>query len=721
MGTAYTSTDYATIPNPVTIEFITDWVPGILQYRMDECDTSDWHTVYIKYGSAETPGESPDIHYAQTAAEIQTIIDDHDLLYTDGIVFAIEAGTTWSNYSESAITIDRANACLTRFGDGVNPLFHGTATLAELGVASLGSPSGGVYSVTLGEDEMTGKTFTHMLDHWGSTPRSILTATPYVWKATAVAVAAAGDFHYDSGTRVLTFYPLATATLTTSGFRCVVHTASTFSGSMLKMNNHDRIIVRDIDVIGTDGNEAASGGQVWAIISLAKSTNAHLISGCMGVLNSDHNVGQYNTTSGGIVTVAGCDVGLCKHYGSIPIVFYAASGGQESYTESNRVYRWVTNEVISTFIERNTQPIYAHTSGGANDATLTLFHGDYVWAGQWGYSAKPLNGDPPNAANFDDDLITDARVFVVDCVMDGGDYAARKLTSNLARVLGAFAGHVYVNCHYHSYYWNRTTDTSTIEYFELSTSDYDYRGWEINPIWEIDVGAVSGNFNFGLLRNNLSTGTEPDRAGVLESQVWNGTLYFSTPAGLNITGTWNCLSGQQNGAIATATGNLNNGPMRLSFINSLIVNNSAANSSEDLVLGIPEGDPTGSRYADAALSEARGGCRKTMFKGCKDQEADQGGFRNFGTEWFKANTACADFVGAYTDPRGIPDPSAEWVLSSATALHSSADGAILEYDHYGRPRPGAASARAIGAVEAGTQADGSQTGPSMAIGMGMGL
>jgi hypothetical protein len=715
VGTAYSASPFATIPNPCTAEFVHEWVPGILAYRLDELDTTGWTTIQVYQGSGGAA--SDEVFYAATTAELQAIIDDHAAIHTDGLIVAIEAGTEWQHLSETAVELGRAKICLTRFGTGNNPLFHGTETLAALGVASLGSPASGIYTVTLGASEMTGKTLSHVIEHWGTNPRSILTATPYVWKATAGAVAAEGDFHYASATRVLTIYPRAGATLTAAGFRAITHAGSTFTGSMIRMENHDRVVVKDIDVIGTGGNAAGSGGQVWSFISLAKSTNVHGIINCMGVLNSEHNAGHYNTTSGGICIVAGGQFGLCKHYGSIPIVFYTASGGHEGYTLRNNIIRWVTNEVISTAIERNTQPIYAHTSGGANKSLLTLFANDEVWCGQWGYSSKPLCGDQP-LANFDDDMITDARAFVVGTVMDGGNFAARKNTGNLLRIMGQFNGHVYVNCRYKNMAWERTTDTVTIEYLEISTTDYDYRGWEINPIWEINVGATSGNFNFGLLRNNLSGGTEPDRQGVHEGQIWNGTLYFNTPAGLNITGTWNCLSSQQNGTIATATGNLNNGPMRQSWINSLIVNNSAANSTEDLVLGIPEGDPTGSRYVDGSAATARGGCRGVSFKGCRATAADQGGFRNFGTSYFTTNTDCDDMADAYAAPFSIPAFDSE-IIQTVEALHTSADGAVVEYDHYGRARNATTSAR--GAIEAGGGMSDSETRTSVAIGIGVGL
>lgn len=716
MGTAYTSTAYATIPNPCTLEFLTEWLPGLEQYRLDECDTSTWDTIYIYQGSG--PG-SRDIHYVADADEIQAVIDEHASTYPNGLRVAIEAGTVWQHLDGPAITLNRANIALTSFGTGHRPLFHGTETLAELGVTTLGSPTGGVYSVTLGSTEMSGKTMSFFLGDWGSDPRNALSNAPYVWKTSSGGVAAAGDFHYNSGTRVLTFYPHAGATLTTSGFRCITHTGVAFDGSMIFMQNYDKVVVRGIDVIGTAGNVSDNNGQVWSILSAAASTNAHLIQDCMGIYNSTHAIGSYTGTSGGIVTITDCDIGLQKHYQSIPIVCYAASGDHEYYIHKNRVYRWTVNDNLSTVIERSVQAIYSHTSGGSNYSKLGILAQNQCWCGQYGYGAGPYDGSA-TPANFDDDLITAYRVFQVGNVMDCGGYETRKNSGNAPRFLGILNGHVAINNLWDDIGFNRTTDTTTIEYLEIATTDYDYRGIGINNIWIINTGVVSGNHNFALLRNNLSSGTEPDRQGVYENQNWNSTLYITVPSGFSITGTWNGLSFQQNGGLTVATGNLNNGPHRMSWYNSLIINNSAANSSEDLILGCPEADPDGPRFTDAALSTARGGIQRTFFKGCKDQETEQGGTRNWGTEWFKANTSCADISAAYTDPLGVPATTDEWVVSSATALHASADGATLEYDFYGRPRP-ASGNRALGAVEAGTQADNIVTRTAITTAIGIGL
>lgn len=706
MGTAFGSTPYATVANPCTIEFIRDWVPGILAYRAAELDTTGWTTIVIQQGSGSPSTETePEVHYASTVAELQTIITDHASVATAGLIVAIQAGTVWQCLSESAVTLARANICLTKYGEGNNPLFHGTATLAELGATTMGSPTGGVYTITLGSAPMSGKVFSHMLEDWGSTPRNAMdTARTYRWKTTSGGVTAAGDFHYNSGTRVLTLYPHASATIATNAFRVVVHSGTTFTGSMIRMRNYNKVIVRDIDVIGTGGDPTLENDQLWAFISEAGSTNAHGLFGCMGIYNYFHNAGLYNTgTAGGIMLVEDCDLGLCKYYDSIPLVFYSFNGVQEGYTNGNRILRFLANDNHSTVRQRSVQPIYAHTNGGGVVSTIMVWSGDTCWGGQWGYGAIPYVGDAPNTANPDHgtlNMVDDARVFIVDCTMDGGDYATAKNAGNAPRILGAQSGHVYVNCLCHSYLWDRTTDTTTVEWFEISVTDYDYRGWFLNCIWEIDVGAVTGTHNFGLLRNNLGTGTEPDSAGAYESQMWNCTLYLVTPAGFDISGNWNCLSAQQNATHVISTGVSDDGPFRFSFYNSLIVNNSAANSTEDLVLGLPNADPDGPRYTTpTAGNTLRGGAQRTGFKGCRATDADKGDYRNLGTSYFTTSTACINLSNAYTNPRAFPAVTDEIVLSSATDLHASADGEILEYDHYGRTRPASGADRAIGAVE----------------------
>ena len=738
MGTAYTGTAYATIPNPLSIEFFRDWIRQLPLWRAEgENDISNWASVYVQQSAlSDTQAAAGNVYSCATTANLQALLVSLASTSTSGLRVRIAANTVWQWAStEEAIDLDRANITLEKWGEGNNPLFHGTATLAELGVASLGSPTGGVYTVTLGATELNSRPVTHLLEDWGSNPRSAASsARMYQWKTSAGNVTAAGQFHYNSGTRVLTLYPKADApALTAAGFRLVLHTGSTYSG-MIQLQNYNAIKVLNIDVIGTGGNGATAGDQNWGIASYAKGTNAHVIRGCMSLYNGVHAIGQYCSTSGGIVTIMECVLGAQKHFDSIPIVFYADAGGQEGIDYGNTVLEWLPNDNHSTVRERSTQAAYSHDGDTTHPATLIIHaFSDYA-GGQYGYGSPPYSGNPVNTANPDHatlNKVSDGRCFLVGCRMRGNGSAAsgtgyltRKNSGNAPRILGPQSGHVWVNNWFDSYAFGRTTDTVTVQYFEINTTDYDYRGWAINCIWTINNAAYSGADQMGIIRNNLSSGTEPDRAGVYECQWWNCTLYFNTPSGWSNTGGWDCLSMAVNANFKIVDGVSDSGPFRMSIYNSLIVNDSAANTSEDLVLAVPNADPDGPRYTiPVSGSTLRGGIQRTGFKGCRATNADLGGYRNLGSAYFTANTSCVDLTTT-PSPLAYPASNAEWVVSSATALHASANGVVLGYDFYGRERPAAGQNRALGAVEysgadslSSGEAQGSAVATSLAIGL----
>lgn len=732
MGTAYTGTAYATIPNPLAIEFYRDWIRQFPLWRAEgEAPTSGWKSIYVQQG-ALSDTSSPDTFSCPTTASLQSLIASYASLHTSGLRVRIAAGTVWQwATSEEAIDLDRANITLEKWGDGNNPLFHGTATLAELGVSSLGSPTGGVYSVTLGSTELNSRPVTHFLEDWGSNPRGAASfSRMYTWKTSAGNVTAAGQFHYNSGTRVLTFYPKADApSLTTTGFRLVVHTGSTYSG-MIQLQNYDAIKVLNIDVIGTGGNGNTSADQNWGISSYAKSTNAHVIRGCMSIYNGVHAISQYCSASGGIVTIMECLLGMQKHYLSIPIVFYAHAGGQEGIDYGNTILEWLPNDNhTSGAIERATQCGYSHDSDGSHPASLVIHaFSDYA-GGLYGYGSPPYSGNPPNTANPDHaslNKISDARHFLVGCRMrgdgsNGSIYYTAKNAGNSPRIHGVQAGHVWVNNLFSGYGMDRTTTTTNVEWFEIMTTDYDYRGWAVNCIWDITVGAIIGAHNIGIYRNNLGSGTNPDISGVVESQWWNCTHVLRLNASINITGGFGSLSWDQNGTYTTSTGNNIDGSSRMSIYNGLMLAITSAGSGEYPVLCVAPADPDGPRYAGANTLTQRGGVQRTGFFKYASANTTSGTVTGTGTTYFTSNTSCLALSSAPTDPLAYPAPTDEWVVSSATALHASANGVALGYDYYGRERPSSGN-RALGAVESSSadvlasgEAGGSSVATTMAI------
>jgi hypothetical protein len=711
LSLTYQNSPYSAIPNPASKDFIDDWLPDFLAYRETIDGYESWPIVYVDQGGGgggeEVTGSGTisDPYLCPDAATLQTHLDTVRLSYPNGLRFAIKAGTVWQVLSGRAIVISQAKVSVEKYGTGNNPLFHGTETLDELGVAGLGSPTAGVYTMTLGSSEMSGKTFGFLLPDWGSSPRGIASLDySYRRRATALTVTGAGQFHYDTVTRVLTLYPLASATLTTAGFRVVTHSAASLSFVGLVMSeDYDETIIDSIDVIGTYGNAATevSADQFWCFITYADGTNRHVLKNCMGIYGGYHSAGSYTNSTGGFCLIKNCILGLCKHYRAIPITFYAFGGDNEGYSWGNTLVGMAANELHSTVINRASQPIYSHTNGGVTQrVSLFISYGDYIWSGLLGYNARPYCSPPANTGTWfssSNNSITNVRAFIVGMVMDGGtNFVSRDNTQNLVKILGSYECHAYINCLHKNFYWHRDTAGGTVyEYSEISTTDYNFGGYNINCIWHYLVGATNGNFNFGLVRNNLSGGTEPDRQGVIEDQNWYCTMHFEVPVGFAITGTWNAATLQQNGTYDSVTPAANNGPMRKVFINSSIIWNSAAAATEDLVLGIPEANPNGSLFSVAG-SSLRGGIGRSAFYRCSTAHAQNGNFRSPGTTWFKDNTRCFDLTSA-PSLLGRPDTDSELVVRNHFPLHSSSSGQDLEYDFYGNRR---VTNGALGAIEA---------------------
>ena len=714
MSLTYQNSPYAAVPNPASKDFIDDWLPDILAYREHIDDYENWPIIYFDQGGSGGEGLGPggadgsgtlaNPYLALTAAMLQSALDEIRLTNTNGLRFAIKAGTEWQVLTGVGLRISQAKVSVEKYGSGNNPLFHGTETLAALGVASLGSPTAGVYTMTLGSAEMSGKTFGFLLPHWGSDPRGLADRSNcYRRRASAITVTGPGEFYYDIATRVLTLYPLASATLTTSGFRVITHDANslTFVG-LVMADNHDLTMIDSIDVVGTYGNATTEAGadQFWCFITNASGTNKHVLKNSMGIYGGYHSAGSFTNSSGGIILIKSCIFGFCKHYRAIPITYYAFPGGQECYSWGNSIIGMVINDIHSNVIYRASQPIYAHTNSATDRVSLFISYQDEAWGGRAGHGARPYISPGANDGTWysaTNNKVTDVRCFIVGLTMDGGtNFAARDNTANLTRILGAYACHAYINCIFKNYYWHRDTGGGTVyEYMEINTTDYDYGGYNINCIWHYIVGPTNGGFNFGLVRNNLSSGTEPDRQGVIEDQNWYCTMYFDVPSGFAITNTWNQATLQQNGTVDSVTPAANNGPMRKVFLNSSIIWDSDAASSEDLVLGIPEANPNGSLYA-VASSTLRGGIGRTAFYRCSSSSAQNGNFRSFGTSWFKDNTRSFDLTSA-PSLLSRPATDSELVVSNHFALHASADGQDLEYDFYGNRR---VTNGALGAIEA---------------------
>ncbi len=726
MGTAFASGEFLSRkPRVVTRQFLT-WLAGVFNERAGQAPLEREVTVYIGQGPTAGTGTLGDPYLRANAADLKTLMDS---LYTthagSTLRIRIARGTAWQNRAPKAINVTRASVTVDSYGSGHAPIFHGTETLGELGVASVGSPVGGVYTITLGSSEMSGKTFRGLIPDWGTDPTALAewdlsdpglaynvhgtTGTKagrtsvYRRRATAAAVTGQGQFHYDSGTRVLTLYPHTGVTPTTTNLRVDTYVNSSLTG-MIESGNFDSVRFEGLCVIGTGGNTGTD--QCWAIFCAQAGTNAVVVKDCLLLYAGQHTLGLYNGSSGGCLVVQGCTFGLARHYNSIPLIAFATSGGCEIWSRGNTILGWVPDDNHSTVLERTVQPIYSHDGSGSNPIGAFASLDDRVWSGQHGWGSRPYVSPPPNNANPDDgtnNTIDTARCWVVGIEMDGGGYATRKNSGNTPRILSAQSGHVYVNCLYHSYAWDRTTDTTTIEYFEISTTDYDYRGWDVNEVIRIGVGAVTGTHNFALRRNNLGSGTDPDMQGAHEAQKIYCDRFFYVPSGLNMTGTWNRLSADQSGNILNTTLAFDNATSRECWFNGRIVNDSAANTSEDIVLGIPKAAAAGPRYTDSAAQTCRGGASRTMFYRCCATDVDQSIVRLFGTQWLLDNAQCFA-ASAFTAAMARPGPTAQENVEDHEPLPAhcgNASGLVrLEYDHYGTPRLDH-GARAVGAIERG--------------------
>lgn len=738
MGTAFASTPYATKPSVLSTAWIDVWWDGIFAYREAEAPLEREVTVYIGQGATAGTGTESDPYLRANAADLKTLMDS---LYTthaaSTLRIRIARGTVWQNRAPKAINVTRANVTVDSYGAGHDPVFHGTETLAALGVASVGSPSGGKYTITLGSSEMSGKTFRGLIPDWGSDPtvlrewnlsdpgltvrlgKATSTATgrtkTYRRRATAAAVVAQGEFHYDSGTRVLTLYPHTGVTPTTTNLRVDTYVNSSLTG-MIESANHNSVRFEGLTVIGTGGNTGSD--QCWGFFCAQASTNAVVIKNCTALYCGQHTAGLYNGSSGGILTVIGCHFGICRHYNSIPLIAFATSGGCEMWCDSTTVYGWIPDDNHSTVLERTIQPVYGHDGSGTNALGVWGIRGLQVWAGQHGWGARPYISPPNNTANPDDGTnftVDSARWWCWDLVMDGGGYATRKNSGNTPRIASPQAGHVYGNCLFKDYVLDRTTDTTTIEYCEISTTDYDYRGWDINCIRRVHIGSIVGAHTIGYRRNNLGTGTPPNIQGVHEPFKFYCADYYTAPSTLSITSAWNRMAASQSANVFTSggsSGNVGSAEALESLFNCLIVFDSDAPTSEDFLPAIPKahaGETAGSglRYTSPTGQTVRGGASRCMFYRTASADVTNGTGQQFGTSWHVSNTDC--FVAAsFTPFLEIPPAAGPEVVASHRSLGYTAGGQALEYDFYGRPRLGADASRsaAVGPIEMALSSEG---------------
>lgn len=672
------------------------WMQRLLTYRRAECPSARATTYYFVHGAVDplAVGTEDDPFLAETAAELQTAID---AVVAPGVRLLLRRGDAWEDYSGHGLQIATDDVTVDAWGDGDEPwIIHGTETIA--GVAGTWADiGGGKYSTTLGSSEMSGKTLWQLLPDWTAAGgvRALARQTlKYERVALVGEVVSAGQYHYNAGTRVLTIYPLASAGVPTgTNHRIVTHDGT---GHNVRVGNVTGVRISNGAAIGTGGQATQAWGFAWE----GGGTKVCYVDHFTAIYNALHNFGQYYTGAGlGGGYLCGEDIvaGWCNDETAIPITIYNFGGSQEAVLSGVEIYGYQIDANNNSARIRCSQAWYSHTNGGGIIAALMILHDAYIWAGRGGCNAIGWAGDPPNTASWRAaGTVGQCRVYLRDLTLDCDAVPTSINTGNQIEWLGTRAGHAEANVYILDLSVARIT--AGIEFVYVYTTDYDHTGWSYNRRVRAAWPTLTGSHTLAFVRNNLTSGTYPNKPGTVETYMIFPSFEIEIAAGYTNTGFWGqpCFSQSANETVvAGLLGATDAHSNMANWLNGVIAcDNKTGNSARDFLFGPMKGDPrTDGIYTDGFLATCPGGVANCYFFGLRSADLSTGGFIQHGTATAKASFDCAD-LAALPDLRLHPTATSP-LVGSLGALPSHADR--IEYDADNHPRDYAATTGARGA------------------------
>lgn len=686
----YTSTPYAAPPG-IGRRAFRGWERNLMAYREAECPLERATTYYVEFSADPSDdGSSPETPLrANTAAGLQSLINTY---LTSGVRMRVQSGTAWGG-TLSGIILNMPSAddwTFDTYGQGEKPVVHGSETIAQLGGSAWSNLGGGKWSTTLGSSQMSGKTAHHLLPDWDAAggPDTLLRRTNRYEKQTAVGnVVSVGQWHYDTGTRVLTVMPWTDVnggTPTLTNHRIVTHAGGT-GNHVMRIPSNNGCRIEGFALIGTGGQLDQAWGLAWE----GGGNRVLFVQDISVGYNALHNFGQYRTaagSAGGFMYGRRIICGPCNDETAIPITQYNYQGGQEYGFERVEIYGYSVDLNNASGRYRCSQAVYSHTNGGGILASMGFVDGLYVWGGRGGCNAVGWAGDPPNTKNWRaGDSVTEVRVWFRNVWFNLGGIEIYLNSGNAVRLWGVPAGHAEANVLVDNIKMLRTT--AGIEYGQISTTNYELTGWSFNRRHRELWAPMSGSHNMATTRNNLSGGTYPNKQGIIQTYYVHPSIEYVVQSGHTNAGQWGGPAFHQFGNQHASTGlaGVSNAHANsCNWLNGVIAcDNQTGDASKNYLFGAHKGDPRGTgMFTDAFAATVAGGMANCSFYGLKGADVTASSVVQNGSDWFVTNRDCNN-LAALPD-LGTPPAEEGPLFGSLGALPAHCDA--LEYDFFDRPR-----------------------------------